>query len=125
LILQLNHRQTGRPAVAGLPDHVQADPRERHIGEVPVLLPPPGRNVDLHVALDRRSTTHLNLRPLKVRPGLEVHETGMQHRNSATVGGANFAAANALKLTDLLQELLRRRGVPLSQGGRHPLLTPL
>ena len=41
LILQLNHRQIGRPAVAGLPDHLQADPRERRIGVVPVLLPAP------------------------------------------------------------------------------------
>ena len=73
LILQLKHRQIGRPAVAGLPDHLQADPGERRIGVVPVLLPAPRRDVDLHVALDRRCAAHLNIRPLKIRPGLEIH----------------------------------------------------
>ena len=125
LILQLNHRQIGRPAVAGLPDHLQADPGERRIGVVPVLLPAPRRDADLHVALDRRCAVHLNIRPLKIRPGLEIHETKMQHRDPAAVSGAKFAAVNALILPDLLQEMLRRRGVPLSQDGRHRLLAPL
>ena len=125
LILQLNHRQIGRPAVASLPDHLQADPGERRIGVVPVLLPAPRRDVDLHVALDRRCAVHLNIRPLKIRPGLEIHETRMQHRDPAAVSGAKFAAVNALILPDLLQKMLRRRGVPLSQDGRHRLLAPL
>ena len=125
LILQLNHRQIGRPAVAGLPDHLQADPGESRVGVVSVLLPAPGHDVDLHVALDRRSAAHLNVRPLKIRPGLEIHETRMQHCDPAAVSGAKFAAVNALILPDLLQEMLRRRGVPLSQDGRHRLLAPL
>ena len=122
---QLKHRQIGRPAVAGLPDHLQADPGERRIGVVPVLLPAPRRDVDLHVALDRRCAAHLNIRPLKIRPGLEIHETRMQHRDPAAVSGAKFAAVNALILPDLLQKMLRRRGVTLSQDGRHRLLAPL
>ena len=84
-----------------------------------------GRDVDLHVALDRRCAVHLNIRPLKIRPGLEIHETRMQHLDPAAVSGAKFAAVNALILPDLLQEMLRRRGVPLSQDGRHRLLAPL
>ena len=92
---------------------------------VPVLLPAPRRDVDLHVALDRRCAAYLNIRPLKIRPGLEIHETRMQHRDPAAVSGAKFAAVNALILPDLLQKMLRRRGVPLSQDGRHRLLAPL
>jgi len=49
----------------------------------------------------------------------------MQHRDPAAVSGAKFAAVNALILPDLLQKMLRRRGVPLSQDGRHRLLAPL
>ena len=70
-----------RPAVAGLPDHLQADPGERRIGVVPVLLPAPRRDVDLHVALDRRCAAHLNIRPLKIRPGLEIHEDAKQAKS--------------------------------------------
>ena len=69
----------------------------------PCCCQPPDATSHSTGALDRRSTTHLNVRPLKVRPGLEVEKAGVQDGREASICGAEVAAAEALMLPNGLQ----------------------
>ena len=117
LIFQFNNRQINRPVLAGLPDDVQSDPGKRRVSVVSMLSPAFGDEIDAQIALNRRGAADLDESPAKIRPGLVVYESGMQHCNTAADCGAQSATADALVLPNLLQELLRRPGVPLAQDG--------
>ena len=83
LIFQFNNRQINRPVLAGLPDDVQSDPGKRRVSVVSMLSPAFGDEIDAQIALNRRGAADLDESPAKIRPGLVVYESGMQHCNTA------------------------------------------
>jgi len=71
-------------------------------------LPVLRHQIDLHIARARRFLSKLNDRVLEIGACAAIPETGMQHAHRLAVGGAEFIAAEALVVPDILEQTFGR-----------------
>lgn len=79
--------------------------------------------INLNIARPRFLLAKLENGPAKIGTGAVIPETGMKHTHRLAIDGAEFIAAKALVVPDILQEPFRRmRGIAFAQEGPSLLL---
>jgi hypothetical protein len=86
---------------------VQNDARKFGVVLVMMRLPILRNHIDFDIARARFLLAELENGPAKIGPGPVIPETGMKHAHRLAIGGAEFVAAEALVVPDVLQEPFR------------------
>jgi hypothetical protein len=94
------------------------------IAVVAVRAPAACAQINFHVAGSRLFVAKLNDRAAKIRAAFGIGKTGMKNANFLPVSRFEFAASNALMLSDGLEQIFRRQIISLAQDIHCPVARP-
>jgi hypothetical protein len=102
---------------------MQDDTCELRVVLVVVALPIAGNQINFDIARARVVLAELEDGAAEIGTRAVIPEAWMEHAHRLPIGGAEFVAAKALVMPDVLEEALRRmRGIALAQEGASLLL---